>query len=86
MSLRKKVAVVTGGAGFLGSHLCDYFMSKGFKTIAVDNLITGKLDNIRHHRKNKDFEFIKHDISKDIRIAGPVDYILNFASPASPVD
>lgn len=86
MSSRKKVAVVTGGAGFLGSHLCDYFISEGFKVFAVDNLITGSMKNIEQHRKNKNFEFIKHDISKDIRIAGPVDYILNFASPASPVD
>ena len=86
MSSRIKVAVVTGGAGFLGSHLCDYFVSEGFKVFAVDNLITGNLKNIEQHKKNKNFTFVKHDVSKEIKIPGPVDYILHFASPASPVD
>lgn len=86
MSLRKKTAVVTGGAGFLGSHLCDFFVAEGFKVFAVDNLITGNLKNIEQHKKNKNFNFVKHDVSKEIKIPGPVDYILHFASPASPVD
>jgi dTDP-glucose 4,6-dehydratase len=86
MSSKKKVAVVTGGAGFLGSHLCDFFVKEGFKVFAVDNLITGNLKNIEQHKKNKNFEFVKHDVSKEIRIPGVVNYILHFASPASPVD
>lgn len=86
MSSRKKTAVVTGGAGFLGSHLCDFFVAEGFKVFAVDNLITGNLKNIEQHKKNKNFTFVKHDVSKEIKIPGPVDYILHFASPASPVD
>lgn len=86
MGSKKKVAVVTGGAGFLGSHLCDYFISNDFKVFAVDNLITGNLKNIEQHKKNKNFEFVKHNVSQEIRIPGPVDYILHFASPASPVD
>ncbi len=86
MSSRKKVAVVTGGAGFLGSHLCDFFVEENFKVFAVDNLITGNLRNIDQHKRNKDFTFVKHDVSKEIKISGPVDYILHFASPASPVD
>jgi dTDP-glucose 4,6-dehydratase len=85
MARRKKV-VVTGGAGFLGSHLCDRFMQEGFQVVCVDNLITGNLQNIVHLKGNKNFEFIKHDVSKEITIAGPVDYVLHFASPASPVD
>ncbi|MBF0522074.1 MAG: SDR family oxidoreductase [Candidatus Omnitrophica bacterium] len=83
---RKKVAVITGGSGFLGSHLSDRLLSDGVKVIAVDNLITGNLNNIKHLKKEKNFEFIKHDVSKEFRIAGPVDYVLHFASPASPVD
>lgn len=83
---KKKVAVVTGGAGFLGSHLCDRFLTDGCRVVAVDNLITGSMRNIAHLKKNKDFDFLKKDINKPFRIAGPVDYILNFASPASPVD
>ncbi len=84
--MAKKTVVVTGGAGFLGSHLCDYFMQEGFKVIAVDNLITGNPENIKQHAKNKDFDFIKHDVSKEIKIPGTVNYIMHFASPASPVD
>ena len=86
MAKRQRHVVVTGGAGFLGSHLCDYFMNEGFKVFAVDNLITGNPQNFEHHRRDKNFEFIKHDVSKEIKISGPVDYILHFASPASPVD
>lgn len=84
--LRKKVAVITGGAGFLGSHLCDRFLAEGYKVIAVDNFITGNPDNIKHLKKDKNFDFLKHDISKPFKVAGPVDDILDFASPASPVD
>jgi len=83
---RKKIVVVTGGAGFLGSHLCDRFINDGLKVICVDNLITGDMRNIQHLRREKSFDFLKHDVSKEIRIKGPVDYIMHFASPASPVD
>lgn len=86
MSRNKKVVVVTGGAGFLGSHLCDRFINDGLKVIAVDNLITGNLNNIKQHKNNKDFTFIKHDVSRELRIPGRIDYVLHFASPASPVD
>ena len=82
----KKIVVITGGAGFLGSHLCDRFIREDLKVYAVDNLITGNLRNIRHLSRDKNFEFIKHDVSKEIKMAGPVDYVLHFASPASPVD
>lgn len=83
---RKKTVVITGGAGFLGSHLCDRFMQEGYRVIAVDNLITGNLDNIKHLRKDKDFDFVKHDISKPFKVAGSVYAVMDFASPASPVD
>ncbi|MBV6419483.1 MAG: dTDP-glucose 4,6-dehydratase 2 [Ignavibacteriaceae bacterium] len=81
-----KTAVVTGGAGFLGSHLCDKLLSEGLKVICVDNLITGNTDNIAHLAGNEKFSFIKHDVTNYIFIPGNVDYILHFASPASPVD
>lgn len=86
MSKSKKIVVITGGAGFLGSHLCDRFLSEGNKVICVDNLITGNLNNIKHLKKDKNFDFKKHDVSKKITIKGNVDYVLHFASPASPVD
>ena len=82
----KKVVVITGGAGFIGSHLCDRFLSEGVNVICIDNLITGNLNNIRHLLSDKRFEFINHDVSKKIDIKGRVDYVLHFASPASPVD
>lgn len=82
----KKVALATGGAGFIGSHLCDRLVQEGFRVICMDNLITGSLDNIRHLFKDKDFKFIKYNVTKYIRIPGRIDYILHFASPASPVD
>lgn len=85
MSVSKTV-LITGGAGFLGSHLCDWFIDRGYKVIALDNLVTGSLKNIAHLRKNRRFRFIKHDISKPIRIPGAIHYVLNFASPASPID
>lgn len=81
-----KTTLITGGAGFIGSHLSELFLSKGHKVICVDNLITGKLSNISHLLKDKNFRFIKHNISEYINVKGPVDYILHFASPASPID
>ncbi|MCC6638373.1 MAG: SDR family oxidoreductase [Ignavibacteriaceae bacterium] len=82
----KKTAVITGGAGFLGSHLADRLLQENCKVICIDNLITGNLDNIGHLFGNEDFSFIKHDITNFIHVMGPVDYILHFASPASPID
>lgn len=78
--------LITGGAGFLGSHLCDRFLKAGCKVICMDNLITGKLENIRHLKSNKRFKFIKHNVCEYIDIKGGIDIILHFASPASPVD
>jgi dTDP-glucose 4,6-dehydratase len=83
---RRKRVVVTGGAGFLGSHLCDRFIQEGCQVVCMDNLITGNLKNVAHLQDDKHFEFIKHDVSKEITVTGTVDYILHFASPASPVD
>jgi len=85
-STEQIVAVVTGGAGFLGSHLCDKLISKGMKVICIDNLITGNLDNVSHLFGNQNFQFIKHDITNYIHVTGQVNYILHFASPASPID
>ena len=82
----KKTVLITGGAGFLGSHLCDWFIDRGFKVIAIDNLLTGSRHNIAHLAKNKDFKFLKHDIIQPLKVPGAVHYVLNFASPASPVD
>lgn len=82
---RKKV-LVTGAAGFLGSHLCDKFIKEGYAVIAMDNLITGDLKNIEHLFKLEQFEFYHHDVTKFIHISGPLDYIMHFASPASPID
>lgn len=77
---------ITGGAGFLGSHLCDSFLSQGHSVICVDNLITGNATNIQHLMGNKDFEFVAHDITEPLQIGGSIDYVLHFASPASPID
>ena len=82
----KEIVVVTGGAGFIGSHLCDRLIQKGFGIICLDNLITGKIENIKHLLKDKDFRFKKHDVTKHINIRGRVNYVLHFASPASPND
>jgi dTDP-glucose 4,6-dehydratase len=84
--MSKKKVLVTGAAGFLGSHLCDRFIKEGFHVIGMDNLITGDLRNIEHLFKLEQFEFYHHDISKFIHIPGELDYILHFASPASPID
>jgi dTDP-glucose 4,6-dehydratase len=81
-----KKVLITGGAGFLGSHLCDRFIKEGFHVIAMDNLITGDLKNIEHLFKLPNFEFYHHDVSKFIHVPGELDYILHFASPASPID
>lgn len=82
----KKKVLITGGAGFLGSHLCDRFLKEGFSVIAMDNLITGSPDNIAHLFGNEDFLFVKHDVTNYIHVEGELDYILHFASPASPID
>jgi len=81
-----KRVLITGGAGFLGSHLCDRFIKEGFHVIAMDNLVTGDLKNIEHLFPNKNFEFYYHDVTKFIHVPGRLDYILHFASPASPID
>src|SRR3989338_5672088 len=79
-------AVVTGGAGFLGSHLCDYLLEHDYHVTCIDNFITGSLENIAHLKNHSYFNFIEHDVTKHIHIEGPVDAIFHFASPASPVD
>lgn len=81
-----KRVLITGGAGFLGSHLCDRFIKEGYHVIAMDNLITGDMRNIEHLFKLPNFEFYHHDVSKFIHVPGELDYILHFASPASPID
>jgi len=78
-------ALVTGGAGFLGSHLCDALLDRGYSVIAVDNLLTGRISNIEHHRREGQFEFLQLDINRQFD-CGEVDYVFHFASPASPVD
>ncbi len=85
MSTKKRI-LITGGAGFLGSHLCDRFIKEGYHVIAMDNLITGDLRNIEHLFKLEDFEFYHHDVSKFVYVPGELHYILHFASPASPID
>lgn len=84
--MKKKTAVVTGGAGFLGSHLCDRLISEGFKVICLDNLLTGRLENIEHLFGGENFQFIKLDVTNFIHVPSDVDYVLHFASPASPID
>ena len=84
--MSQKRILITGAAGFLGSHLCDRFIREGYKVIAMDNLITGDMKNIEHLMTNENFEFKLHDVTKFIEIEGSLDYILHFASPASPID
>jgi dTDP-glucose 4,6-dehydratase len=78
--------VITGGAGFLGSHLCERALAEGHQVVCVDNLLTGRLENVKPLLQRDDFQFLEHDVSKPFEIEGPVDFILNFASPASPID
>jgi dTDP-glucose 4,6-dehydratase len=84
--MTEKLAVVTGGAGFLGSHLCDRLLTEGHRVTAIDNLVTGDLKNIAHLFGTDKFKFVKHDVTEFMYVDGPVDYILHFASPASPID
>ena len=79
-------ALITGGSGFLGSHLCDYLLNKGFEVVCMDNLITGSRSNTEHLLDNDKFQFIEHDVTKYIDLPGELDYIFHFASPASPID
>ena len=84
--MSKKRVLITGAAGFLGSHLCDRFIKEGYAVIGMDNLSTGSLSNIEHMFPLPEFSFYHHDVSKFIHVPGPLDYILHFASPASPID
>lgn len=84
--MSKKNVLITGGAGFLGSHLCDRYLKEGYGVICMDNLITGSAGNIEHLFSNEDFSFIKHDVTNFIHVNGDLDLILHFASPASPID
>ncbi len=86
VSSDRPVSVVTGGAGFLGSHLSDLLLARGHSVVAIDNLVTGSTDNIAHLAGNPDFKFIKQDVTEFLHLAGKVDYVWHFASPASPID
>jgi dTDP-glucose 4,6-dehydratase len=79
-------SVVTGGAGFLGSHLCDALLAQGHRVICIDNLETGSLQNVEHHRREDDFVFVNHDLTQHLDIDEPVDFVYHLASPASPID
>ena len=84
--MTKKRVLVAGAAGFIGSHLCDRFLAEGYQVIGMDNLLTGDLANIEHLFREKDFEYYHHDVTKFVHVPGKLDYILHFASPASPID
>ncbi|MEL6273920.1 MAG: UDP-glucuronic acid decarboxylase family protein [Bacteroidota bacterium] len=84
--MNKKKVLITGGAGFLGSHLCDRFLNEGYEVVAMDNLITGNTKNIAHLFGKDGFKFVKHDVTNYTFVEGGLDYILHFASPASPID
>ena len=84
--MNKKSVLITGAAGFLGSHLCDKFLNNGYNVYGIDNLITGSINNINHLKNDNSFEFIEHDVTKKINLKLSPEYILHFASPASPVD
>ncbi|MDX1636965.1 MAG: UDP-glucuronic acid decarboxylase family protein [Balneolaceae bacterium] len=84
--MSKPKVLITGGAGFLGSHLCDRFLEEGYRVVCMDNLITGNPDNIAHLWGNQDFTFVEHDVTNYIYVPGELDLILHFASPASPID
>jgi dTDP-glucose 4,6-dehydratase len=84
--IQQKTALITGAAGFLGSHLSDRFLKEGVRVIGMDNLLTGSMDNIAHLMPREDFTFYHHDVSKFVHVPGKLDYILHFASPASPID
>ena len=84
--MTKKTVLITGVAGFIGSHLADLFLRSGFRVVGVDNFLTGNPNNIRHLKSSADFEFLEQNVSNGIIYAGPVDYVLHFASPASPID
>src|SRR5438046_2486149 len=85
MNQKTGTAVVTGGAGFLGSHLCDYLLARGHRVICIDNLDTGSLRNIAHLGRD-DFTFLQHDVTRFIEVDEPVDFVYHLASPASPID
>jgi dTDP-glucose 4,6-dehydratase len=84
--MSRERVLITGAAGFLGSHLCDKFIKEGYHVIGMDNLVTGDLRNIEHLMKLEQFEFYHHDVSKFVHVPGDIKYILHFASPASPID
>lgn len=84
--MSKKRVLITGAAGFLGSHLCERFLAEGYHVIGMDNLVTGSMDNIQHLFPRPDFEFYHHDVTKFVHVPGDLHYILHFASPASPID
>ena len=86
MKSKQPVSVVTGAAGFLGSHLTDLLLSRGHKVIGMDNFVTGSVDNINHLGGNPNFRFVQQDVTEFIFLEGPVNYVWHFASPASPID